>query len=201
MYTSNEFYKKFPESKKKLSIVTLGKDVTATTCSVLVARKAFPDFRLKGCESFEEGAYLVEKNKIDYLLVPAAYPKLNDILMRTDLILHDIFKYDIPQIVLILDKDKNEQFSRDKLFFHPATRSLIETIDGYHFRELEPVGSNDVSVTKLLDEPNSRCSGAITNQVAAEKAGYGVTQVLRPAIPMGWLVFRAIMAGDLGEKS
>lgn len=171
-------------------VATLGDPLSGTTCSMQVAEKHFPHFGRLGSESFEEASYMVVGGSASVLLVPAAYPKVSDLLMRSDLRVVDTFTAPIPELVLVVDGDVSV-LDRTVLYYHPATMSLIEKIEEFSFKTGEQVLSNDVAVTRIIDNLNPGRLGAITNRVVADHYGYEVQQVLRPAVNMAWLVFRS----------
>lgn len=181
-------------------VATLGDPVSGTTCSMLVAKSHFPQYGRLGSESFEEASYMVVGGSAKKLLVPAAYPKANDLLMRSDLRIVDTFTASIPELVLVAGGDPSVR-ERDLLYYHPATMSLIDKIIGYDFRLGEQVRSNEIAVQKLLDGAKPDRLGAITNRVVAEYYGYEIQQVLRPAVDMAWLVFEASSASEGRSQS
>jgi hypothetical protein len=172
-------------SQKLRSVATLGDAETGLTCSTFVARRMFPGWKVHGSPSFEEAAYMLRQGQADALLIPGAYPNAKDFLMDEELTLLEATKYGIP--ALVATAIDNGKASYDRLFYHPATASLLSRITCFGFGEAVQVSSNEVAAERMLENPVRYA--AVTNELVTKHFGLPVSQVLRTERDMAWFVF------------
>lgn len=122
-----------------------------------------------------------------YALVPAAYPRLNALLMDRRLTIADQKVRCIPPLVIARKPNAMAGGVIDVLFLHPATQPLV-TAHGIRCRQIRHCASNESAALNLL--ASSRLDAAITNQLAAQASMLHVASTLRPAAPMGWLLLK-----------
>ena len=165
-------------------IATLGDERTRLTCSLAIAEHHFPSATLLGANSFEAAAVEMFAGRADAFLVPAAYPGLPAFLMDDRCVLRDVFREPIPQLVLVaLQPDSTDA---DVLFHHPATSSLLAKVP-ITVRRTVHAQSNETAVADMLAAGGN--AAAITNALVAARSKLACLTVLRPASPMGWLLF------------
>lgn len=175
----------FEQSCLNDRIATLGKDGLFTTCSADVGRRMFPHCELVLKASFEEAAKAMMAGYAEKLLIPGAYPQIAKFFMSDELVLETTFQMTIPPLGLVTPADLGERI--DLLYYHPATTSLLPKIE-YEVVETETVSSNEVAVERMKEAGGS--AAAVTNGLVAAVHQMKFTQILRPAKPMSWSVFR-----------
>jgi len=169
---------------------TLGDpEVPGATCSEFTAL-ACGAKRVIQYSTFEAAAADVINGKIEVVLVPAAYEKLNPFIQSADLIVIDQFKVPIPSLVLA--GRPGTTANGGKLFHHPATSPLLLEVLG-HYELALAVGSNVEACRSVLEEENTIC---ITNAICAERFGLEIFRVIRKRPIMPFIVFAAVKADE-----
>jgi hypothetical protein len=165
-------------------IATLGDERTRLTCSLAIAEHHFPSATLVGANSFEAAALEMFAGRADAFLVPAAYPGLPAFLMDDRCVLRDVFREPIPQLVLVALQPNSK--NAEVLFHHPATTSLLSKIP-FPVRHAVHAESNETAVADMFAAGGN--AAAITNALVASRSELACLMILRPASPMGWLLF------------
>lgn len=177
--------------KNELVLGTLGDSLEGLTCSMYVARKWNKFQNIRPYSKFELAAEAVKKEEIYCFLVPAAYPNIKEFIMDSELIPIEIFIEQIPPLVYV-EQDGvgivDTTSIINNVFLHPATEHLLREIYfGDIYPEITYVDSN-VEACKLLCACYVK-SGAITNQLCADKFNLKVKKNLRSGIKMPWICF------------
>lgn len=167
------------------SVATLGNPRTSVTCSTFVARNFFPGSRIVGAASFEDAATRMRDGEADALLVPAAYPMLRAFLMDDTLELACAVIHPIPALVATAVDNGTGRYRR--LYYHPATESLIGKIACFTYDEAVPVSSNEVAVEEMLKDVGAYA--ALTNELVTAYHSLPVLQVMRARRGMAWVLF------------
>jgi hypothetical protein len=174
-------------------IATLGEEENPFTCSYEAAVSYLKNADIQLFSSFEAAAEAVKTKKATKLIVPAAYPKINPLIMDEGLIAKESFIHTIPALVLagchVADTYELEKLT---LFYHPATEVLISEIDSkYCIEHQVAVSSNSEACYKLLNA-NDKIHLALTNELCVAGFGLKILQVLRVGIRMPFVCFESI---------
>lgn len=167
---------------KKYILGTLGKDVSDPTCSMLAAQKIKVKDAIIGYSTFEEAIADLKCKMVQEVLIPAAYPNIRTFLMDEQLKVKKIFVFDIPDLVLVTEKELDEYRT---IFLHPATESLLDFVT-IKFKTKNFVNSNSIACEMVLK--NKECC-AITNRSCAVSYNLEILEVLRKSIHMPFMVF------------
>lgn len=166
---------------------TLGNPNSLSTCSYVATTAYFPNVEIKLYETFELASIALKEQEIDRMVVPAAYPSINPIIMDENLKCVDVFLYDIPNLVLAVRKDCNSS-SFKNLYLHPATLSLVDRIDeGFIINHKCNVTSNTEAAYQVSLSIDNIC---ITNQLCVEEYNLDIKQIIKPSFAMPFIVFQ-----------
>ena len=91
----------------------------------------------------------------------------------------------IPPLVLA-SKAENVSDRYDILYLHPATEPLVSR-NHINAKKLVFCSSNEISATQVFHQKGNNV--AITNSIAAEAMNLEIITILRPAHPMGRVLF------------
>ncbi|MEV5212495.1 hypothetical protein AB0K35_33965 [Micromonospora sp. NPDC053740] len=173
------------------SAATLADDPAGLTCSVTVGLEWAAHGRagaLLGYPTFEAAAKEVKAGKHDALLVAGAYPEIRSFFFDPALRAVEAFVAPLPDIVLAAPAHNAKQSTEfTKLYYHPATYKLLESLDRVSLMETEQVTSNSLACRRATDD--SGHAVAITNATCAEHYGLNVIDVLSAGTPMSFVVF------------
>ncbi|KAA9007569.1 hypothetical protein F4V43_03515 [Paenibacillus spiritus] len=164
---------------------TLGDSEGFLTCSMHVAKEWDHADQIRAYPLFETAAEDLRSEKIDCLLVPAAYPHLGRFIMDRDLKAAESFIRQIPALVLG-GMESVPSSSTEQVYHHPATTHLLSEIDT-EYQETVGVASNSEACRRVLENPQS--SVCITNQLCADYYGLSTYKILREGIRMPWICF------------
>jgi prephenate dehydratase len=181
-----------PANKHKFNrLGTLGDASGPFTCSMHVAHAWGQAATVEPYNSFENAGLAVKSGDVDAMLVPGAYPNLNELIMDAGLEVSEVFVMRIPPLVLAA-KSGEVVCHVERLFHHPATASLLPETD---IQALEPVEvtSNVKACEALLwCDVSAAC---ITNALCARHFRLTTIKTLRAGVQMPWICF--CRPGDL----
>ncbi|MEU7159821.1 hypothetical protein [Streptomyces chrestomyceticus] len=179
------------------SAATLADDPAGLTCSVTVGLQWAARGRagaLLGYPTFEAAAARVKSGKHDALLVAGAYPEIRSFFFDPALRAVEAFVAPLPDMVLATPGRHAKPAEFSKIYYHPATNKLLESLDGVGLLEAEQVTSNSLACRRAMVDTGEAV--AITNATCAEYYGLTVIDVLSAGTPMSFVVFeRADGAG------
>lgn len=166
-------------------IGTLGNKDFPSTCSYAAAQNQFVNHQIELFETFEQAISFLKRNEIDMVVIPAAYPNINPIIMDENLKVVETFLYNIPNLVLATNVNRD---NFDTLYLHPATLSLVDKIDkSITFSRVETVNSNTDAAMKVHLSQNNIC---ITNQLCIEPHHLKILQIIKPTFIMPFICFK-----------
>ncbi|MFI0906882.1 hypothetical protein ACH4TE_25685 [Streptomyces sioyaensis] len=173
------------------SAATLADDSAGLTCSVIVGREWAAQGRagaLLGYPTFEAAAENVKAGKHDALLVAGAYPEIRSFFFDPALRAVEAFVAPLPDMVLAApDQNAKRATEFSKIYYHPATNKLLQSLDRVSLVETEQVTSNSLACRRAMVD--SGHAVAITNATCAEHYGLTVINVLSTGTPMSFVVF------------
>lgn len=173
------------------SAATLADDPAGLTCSVTVGMRWAAKGRagtLFGYPTFEAAAENVKSGRHDALLVAGAYPEIRRFFFDPELRAVEAFVAQLPDMVLAVpDRGGKGAAGPSKIYYHPATIHLLESLDRVDLMDTEPVTSNSLACRRAMAD--ARRAMAITNSVCAEHYGLTVMKVLSAGTPMSFVVF------------
>lgn len=164
-------------------ITTLGDNAYPSTCSYLAAQKQYPGEKIILLDSFEACLESLKIGNSDISIIPAAYPKLNSIIMDDNFEINNTFIHKIPDLVLSCKYNENE-FSC--LYYHIATQILLKKISK-SYKNKQLVNSNTEAALKV--KSSSSYDLCITNRFCAEQQSLIILQILRKELKMPFLCF------------
>lgn len=164
-------------------IGTLGDPLYPSTCSYAAAVHYYPKEKIILFPTFEECIHALKQHRIQSVLIPAAYPNINPIIMDEELRVTETFLYRIPNLVLA---QKGTHHQSEILYLHPATRSLCSKIHP-SYQQSVFVSSNTEAALKAIHTPESLC---ITNQLCAEQWQLNIKQVMRQDLAIPFIHFQ-----------
>jgi hypothetical protein len=167
------------------SLSTLCDDSIGLTCSYHIAVQSNLAQKILPHPSFEQAAEAVKNAESDAVLVPAAYPYINAIIMDRALTADKGFVHSIPPLVFAVPSDR-EFVELEAIFHHPAVTPLLSEI-GVMWKKSVLAQSNSQACAMLLSEAGS--NGCITNQFCVEHFHLRAVKVLRGGIKMPWICF------------
>lgn len=171
---------------KKYNILgTLGDNEGYLTCSMHIAKELNNADTIKPYPYFEAAATDLKLGNISCLLVPGAYPNINNFIMDSELMVSETFIKEIPALVLC-GMQKQCSSNINLIFHHPATTYLLKEID-VSYQENITVSSNPEACRMILKNPDS--SIALTNQLCADFYQLETYKILRAGIQMPWICF------------
>lgn len=169
-------------------IGTLGNKEHPFTCSYAAARHYAKRENPVLFATFEQAIECLKQKALETVIVPSAYPKLNQFIMDKKLLVSDTFMYQIPALVLAKSKKFSDVPQEISLFHHPATENLINEIDKrYVIKIRTPVSSNSEACVRLLKHQENAL--AITNSLCVDGFDLECVQTLRKGIKMPFLCF------------
>jgi hypothetical protein len=169
-----------------LILGTLGDEESQLTCSMYIAKK-MNSCELKGYSSFEKAVESLKNNVIQKVLVPGAYPSINQFIMDDNLEVHQSFVAKIPSLVFASSSANKKEIS--ELFLHEATKNLVSDIPNISdVVMLTYVDSNEEACKQLVKGSNS--TACITNSLCADYFDLKVHLILREGISMPWVIFK-----------
>lgn len=167
------------------SFATLDEPPFGLTCSRQAVSSFAPGAEVSPASSFEEAREITMSGRAAAFVVPAAYPKIGNFLQDDALRVVAVFLFRIPALVLAsAGKVLNGPAAR--VFHHPATAPLVPKAN-LQVGELTAVSSNTAAAARA-HETGGTC---ITNAACAAHFGLRVLQILRPSMPMPFVVFAA----------
>ncbi|KPN71115.1 prephenate dehydratase domain-containing protein [Neisseria sp. 83E34] len=169
-------------------IGTLGNKMYPSTCSYAAVAHHFFNRNILLFSTFEECMTALKERSINIGVVPAAYPKINPIIMDDDLQVADTFMYRIPDLVLAANQENNIRHFHH-LYFHPATKSLFSKINSqFSFKEIIPADSNTDAALKVKQSgrENNLC---ITNALCVAQQDLKALQILKEGFVMPFICF------------
>ena len=86
---------------KEFILGTLGNNTDYLTCSMYVGNKRYINSIIRGYPTYEAALPDLKSKTISALLIPAAYPKINNFIMDEELLAQEVFIGPIPPLVLI----------------------------------------------------------------------------------------------------
>ncbi|MFF5563664.1 hypothetical protein ACFY7Z_16425 [Streptomyces sp. NPDC012623] len=182
------------------SAATLADDPAGLTCSVTVGLKWAARGRagaLLGYPTYEAASENVKTGKHDALLVAGAYPEIRSFFFDPALRAVEAFVAPLPDMVLAAPGRRTQRATEFlKIYYHPATNKLLESLDGVRPVETEPVTSNSLACRRAMVDTGRAV--AITNATCAEYYGMTVIDVLSIGTPMSFVVFER--AEDAGAR-
>lgn len=164
---------------------TLCDDPIGLTCSMDAARRWGKARKILPFKSFEEAAETLKQGLLDAILVPGAYPKINTLIMDSNLKAGQVFIQKIPSLVLA-SKCCSDVTGFDKVFHHSAVAPLLNEI-AFSWRHALTATSNSEACRMHLASASS--SVCITNSLCADYFELTVMQILRLGISMPWVCF------------
>jgi len=178
-----------PQYRRRLHSYRLGTlgNSSAPTCSEHVARVNCKFKHVRIYSSFEKAASDVITGYIDAFMVPAAYPQVALFIHSAELSLWAAFVARIPPLVVA---GTLEQMPTDVgiVYHHAAIASMLPEI-GCHFTKATTVESNVAACHAVIDDVGK--SVCVTNKLAADKLNLHIYSILRPGVPMPFLIFGA----------
>jgi hypothetical protein len=176
-------------------VATLG-DARASTCSIAFARTWLDETGgvVLGYASFDEAVVAVLEHDADFVLTPAAWPGLKDLIADPRLVLYDQFRDVVPPIVLCSADAAIPARPPARLYHHAALLADAQRlIEAWGIPvELCEVVSNPAACEAALQD---RDAYAITNEIAAEAYAMVKLATLALGRPMPCVVF-AVAAGE-----
>ena len=174
---------------KSYILGTLGNDRGYLTCSMYVGNKRYMNSKIRGYSTYESAAYDVKSGGISALLVPVAYPKINNLVMDESLISKEVFIEQIPSLVLIKKSMYCDIKKVERIYLHAATNKLLDDIFSERSNvEIIYVDSNIMSCESLIKDNNKNVA-AITNILCANYYDLHIEKVLRKGVQMPWVLF------------
>lgn len=139
-------------------------------------------------DSFESCIEELLTEKLDAVIVPHAYPKINDFYMHPELVVDEIFRADTPLYGLAVRDDfefDEAMLDSEVIVSHPAPVPLIQY---YLHRDpsIKLVSSTSEAARQVRDFETNL---AVTNQQAADVYGLKFVKQFK-RIPMSWTVFQ-----------
>ncbi|WP_329325150.1 hypothetical protein [[Kitasatospora] papulosa] len=175
------------------SAATLADDPAGLTCSVTIGREWAARGRasaLLGYPTFELAAENVKAGRHDALLVAGAYPEIRSFFFDPELRAVEAFVAPLPDIVLAAPHKNaawNKSADSSKIYYHPATITLLKSISRDNLIEGEEVASNSLACRRAMEDTGAAL--AITNAICAEYYGLTVITTLSVGTPMSFVVF------------
>ena len=166
---------------------TLGDKAFPSTCSYAAAIEHFPEEEVVLFDTFEECIKNLKNKELDVVIIPAAYPSIAPIIMDDPLQIVQTFLYRIPDLVLA--KKYDSSISASRLYFHPATESLLSKSDEeVRFKETIPVNSNtDAALKVKVSTAHDLC---VTNELCAKQQDLEIVQILKKDLNMPFICFK-----------
>lgn len=185
-----------PEAEAEVKTFQLGTLGPVGTSSEQAARFAIEQLYagqtcgLSLLDSFEACIEELLQAKLDAVVVPHAYPKINDFYMHPELEVAEIFRADTPLYGLAVRQDfdyDESMLDEETVVSHPAPVPLIRF---YMNREVsvELVSSTSEAARQVRDFETNLC---VTNQQAADVYGLKFVKQFK-RIPMSWTIFQKI---------
>lgn len=167
-------------------IGTLGNKKFPSTCSYVAALDQFPSGTINLYSTFEEAVHCLKRHEVDKVVIPAAYPRINPIIMDEDLEVVSTFIFKIPDLVLAAKNISDSEF--ECLYFHEATLSLLNRIeDKFCFKSKHMANSNTEAALQAGLSDKNAC---ITNSVCVGKFGLNILQTVKLGFKMPFIVFK-----------
>ncbi|WP_165088232.1 hypothetical protein [Neisseria yangbaofengii] len=167
-------------------IGTLGNTEFPSTCSYVAVVGQFPGSAINLYSTFEEAVHCLKRHEVDKVVIPAAYPKINPIIMDEDLEAVNSFIFKIPALVLAAKNVSDSEF--ECLYFHEATLSLLNRIeDKFCFKSKQTANSNTEAALQAALSDKNAC---ITNFVCVGKFGLNILQTVKSGFKMPFIEFK-----------
>lgn len=177
---------------KEFILGTLGNNTDYLTCSMYVGNKRYINSIIRGYPTYEAALPDLKSKKISVLLVPAAYPKINNFIMDDELLAQEVFIEPIPPLVLIKKNIYCNLKQITRIYLHPATSKLLdEVIPQNNTTEVIFVDSNIMACERLMKDNNDNIM-AITNILCANYFDLPIERVLRKSVKMPWVLFKKL---------
>ncbi len=176
-------------------VATLG-DRLESTCSIKLADQWLEgQGRIAGYLTFEAAARATLAGDADFLVVPGAYPGIKAIIFDDDLELEDVFKGELPPMVLV-EAAIAASARSERLYLHPALHDLADQLDAERPRPFErvEVSSNAVACERVGVDT---AAWALTNRTAAQSYAARELRVMRNRWLMPTSVFRRRSGEDV----